>query len=309
MNVLLVAEESAGAQTLKALAQGGHRVVGVLTSPPKNTNSGPGIWNLAAQLGYQVWPAHIVKDPAFAERMRSDNIDILLNVHSLHIICKEVLSAPRLGSFNMHPGPLPRYAGLNAVSWAIYRGEDTHGVTIHKMLPAIDAGPIVYQSLFPIDAKDTGLSLSLKCVRKGIPLLLQLVKTASHDPAAIPLVSQDLSKREYFGKGVPQNGKLSWARRAREIMNFVRACDYLPFRSPWGQPRTRAGNQEIGVVRASLVCQPCKSPPGTIGKKKGQGVQVACADEWLSISRLALNGLYVNAVDILATAIRLTEGV
>jgi methionyl-tRNA formyltransferase len=31
-----------------------------------------------------------------------------------------------------------------------------HGVTIHKMDPAIDAGPIVYQSVFPIEEEGRG---------------------------------------------------------------------------------------------------------------------------------------------------------
>ena len=99
--------------------------------------------------------------------MRAAEVDIILNIHSLFIINKEVVNAPRIGCFNMHPGPLPRYAGLNAVSWAIYRGETSHGVTIHKMEPGIDTGPIVYQELFDIDDADTGLTLSARCIRSG----------------------------------------------------------------------------------------------------------------------------------------------
>jgi UDP-4-amino-4-deoxy-L-arabinose formyltransferase/UDP-glucuronic acid dehydrogenase (UDP-4-keto-hexauronic acid decarboxylating) len=66
------------------------------------------------QAGLQHLAAKIVKDPDFAARIVDENIDILLNVHSLFLIHKDVLTAPRLGSYNLHPAPLPRYAGLNS---------------------------------------------------------------------------------------------------------------------------------------------------------------------------------------------------
>jgi len=56
-----------------------------------------------------------------------------------------VLGVPARGAWNLHPGPLPRYAGLNAPSWAIYRGEQRHGVTVHRMDRGIDTGDIAYQ--------------------------------------------------------------------------------------------------------------------------------------------------------------------
>ena len=96
-----------------------------------------------------------MKDPKFAEVVSAEKVDRLLNVHSLFVIAREIIQAPRFGSFNLHPGPLPRYAGLNALSWAIYRGELRHGVTIHKMLPGTDTGPIAYQAILEIEENDT----------------------------------------------------------------------------------------------------------------------------------------------------------
>ena len=73
--------------------------------------------------------------------MREQGVDLLLNVHSLYLIARRtVVAAPRIGSFNLHPGPLPEYAGLNTPSWAIYNGEREHGVTVHWMEPGVDTG-------------------------------------------------------------------------------------------------------------------------------------------------------------------------
>jgi methionyl-tRNA formyltransferase len=312
VNILLVGEESAGIQTLKALTDSGHRIVAVMASQLKNNSGLANLWETSERLGYQTWPSKLVKDPRFADEVRAAKVDVILNIHSLFIINKEVVNAPRIGCFNMHPGPLPRYAGLNAVSWAIYRGETSHGVTIHKMEPGIDTGPIVYQELFDIDDADTGLTLSARCIRSGIPLVLRLMAAVSTDPAAIPLTPQDLTKREYFGREIPHDGKLSWSLPAREIVNFVRACDFFPFPSPWGHPQTimesMSGEKEIGVVKARLTGEPCDRSPGTVGEVVGSGVKVACGDERIVVNKLKVEGRYVNSADVLKPGSRLSDG-
>jgi methionyl-tRNA formyltransferase len=311
VNIILVGEESAGIQTLRALAGSDHRIVAVMASQSKNNSGLANLWETAERLGYKTWPAKLVKDPRFADEVRAAEVDVILNIHSLFIINGEVVSAPRIGCFNMHPGPLPRYAGLNAVSWAIYRGETSHGVTIHKMEPGIDTGPIVYQELFDIDDADTGLTLSARCIRSGIALVLRLMETASIDPATIPLTSQDLTKREYFGHEVPYEGRLIWSLPAREIVNFVRACDFFPFPSPWGHPRTvlgtMSGDQEIGVVKACLTGERCDKSPGTVGEFVGPGVKIACGDEWIIVNKLKVEGRYVNSAHVLKAGSRLSE--
>jgi methionyl-tRNA formyltransferase len=310
VNILLVGEESAGIQTLRALADSEHRIVAVMASPSKNNGGLANLWETAEKLGYQPWPAKLVKDPRFADEVRAAEVDVILNIHSLFIINKEVVNAPRIGCFNMHPGPLPRYAGLNVVSWAIYRGETSHGVTIHKMEPGIDTGHIVYQELFDIDDADTGLTLSAKCIRSGIALVLRLIETASSDPAAIPLMPQDLTKREYFGREIPYEGRLFWSLPAREIVNFVRACDFFPFHSPWGHPQTILGTmsnpQEICVVKACLTGERCDVSPGTVGDVVRPGVKISCGDEWIIVNKLKVEGRYVNPADVLKQGSRLS---
>lgn len=301
-------EESAGIQTLRALAAQRHRIVAVMASPPKNSGGVATLWSAAEKLGYRTWPSKLVKDPRFAEEVRAAEVDIILNIHSLFIINKEVVDSPRIGCFNMHPGPLPRYAGLNAVSWAIYRDEKSHGVTIHKMEPGIDTGPIAYQELFDISDADTGLSLSAKCIRSGIALVLRLMETASIDPAAIPLTPQDLTKREYFGREVPHEGRLFWSLPAREIVNFIRACDFFPFPSPWGHPRATLGGKEIGVVKACLTGERSDKQPGTVGEFIEQGVKIACGDEWIVVKKLKVEGHYLNPADVLKRGGHLGDG-
>jgi methionyl-tRNA formyltransferase len=307
MNVVLAGEESAGLQLLSALARSEHHLVAVLAEPPKPAATTVSVWKAASELGFPTWLASGVRTPELGERLRSEGVDILLNVHSLHRIHPDVLSAPKLGAFNLHPGPLPRYAGLNSVSWAIFRGEQTHGVTVHRMDAGIDTGPVVYQSSFPIRPEDTALSLSLACVREGVRLMLRLLEVAAANPAHIPMLPQSLDTREYFGREVPGQGWMSWSWPARRVVDFVRACDFFPFHSPWGHPRTCLGVQEFSLAKARQTGRISDAPQGTVGKSCDSGAEVACQDQWVLVSKLLLAGKLLPAREILKPGDRLTE--
>lgn len=307
LRVLIVAEESAGVQLLQAVNDAKFQIAAVMASPPRTGEPGGAVWPAAAKLGLDLWPAQLVKDGATARRIRDANVDLLLNVHSLHVIHGAVLEAPRIGAFNLHPGPLPLYAGLNAVSWAIYNGEREHGVTVHRMDPGIDTGPIVAQAMFAIEAGDTALSLAGKCSRLGIPLMLRLLELAANDPGSIPRVPQDLQARRYFGRQVPNGGIIDWSARAEQIANFVRACDYGPFRSPWGYPRTYADHRKVEVLKACRTGCSCDEPAGTVGTVHEGGALVATGDEWLRVTKLKLNGRACSPAEVLKTTERLQD--
>jgi UDP-4-amino-4-deoxy-L-arabinose formyltransferase/UDP-glucuronic acid dehydrogenase (UDP-4-keto-hexauronic acid decarboxylating) len=297
----LVAAEAAGAHVLRVIEGGGYSLAGLLIGAGERGERAPGpaVRNTAERLGCPMWPARSVRDPAFASVIRDAGVDVMLNVHSLFVIRGEILTAPTIGSFNMHPGPLPEGAGLNAVSWALYEGKKEHAVTVHWMVPEIDAGGIAYSAAFPIEETDTALSLSARCVKAGVPLIERLLATAATDPAAIPSERQDLSRRHYRGREIPQGGRLDWSRSAREIVGFVRACDYLPFASPWGSPQASVGGCEMAVIKAAVTGQSSSAAPGTIGDASGRGVLVSAADEWVLVQRVVRDGRGADAADVL----------
>ena len=204
LNVMIVGAESAAVQVLRGAVAEGHRVVAVLAEP----STGAGLARVAEELGLPVDDARRVKDPAFGAWIAERGIDLLLNIHSLSIAKAEVVSAPTIGSFNLHPGPLPAYAGLNVVTWAIANGETSHGVTLHWMVPGIDMGDIAYDARFPISDDDTGLSVFTECIRVGVPLVSELLQTAAEDPAAIPSRPHVGERRLYLRADVPDDGSV-----------------------------------------------------------------------------------------------------
>lgn len=62
---------------------------------------------------------------------------------------------------------------------------------------------------------------------------------------------------------MPYDGWVPWASPARTVLDFVRACDYGPFRSPWGVPRAAVvEGEEFGVVRTAATGVAADRPAG-----------------------------------------------
>jgi methionyl-tRNA formyltransferase len=296
LRLLLLAEEAAGVQALRLVAGTAHQIVGVLTRID-GTLVGATVAGVASRLGYRLWPARRAKENEFAQVIRQEEVDLLLNVQSQYVLPADVVAAPKIGSFNLHPGPLPRYAGLNAPSWAIFQGETSHGVSIHWMDAGIDTGPIAYQTTLAIDDDDTGLTLSAKCVRAGLPLLHDLLQDAA--AGAIPRQPQPAGPRRYYGHEVPHEGRLLWTESAGRVVNFVRASDFFPFASPWGHPRAYLAGRELGVLKAAKSGEYCAAHPGVVGERRGSDVLVAARHEWVRLRRVLVGSSIYPAAEVL----------
>lgn len=287
MKIVLVAEESAGVRALQLLAESPHDVWSVVTASRAADHSrGRTVAALAQELGIRTLPGDVVTDAGFADVLQREAVDVLLNVHSLNIVRSEVLLAVRVGCFNLHPGPLPGYAGLNAPSWAIYNGESSHGVTLHRMAAGIDTGSVVYQASFPLTARDTGLTVASRCIREGMTLISRLLGDLDSDPGSVPSVPQDLTRRRYFGRSIPHDGWVPWHEGAARVLGLVRACDYGPWPSPWGRARTCLADTEIGLRRARPTGVAADAAPGTVGRCEDASAWVATGDEWVAVTRL-----------------------
>jgi UDP-4-amino-4-deoxy-L-arabinose formyltransferase/UDP-glucuronic acid dehydrogenase (UDP-4-keto-hexauronic acid decarboxylating) len=294
---LLLAEDAAGVQVLRMLAGTAHCVVAVMTRVSGSGAVGATVAGVASRLGYAVWPARRAQEPDFPQVIAAEAVDLLLNVHTHQILPGAVVAAPRIGSFNLHPGPLPAYAGLNAASWAIYHGERVHGVTLHWMDEGINTGPVAYSSEFPIEEDESGLTLSAKCVRAGLPLVHDLLEDAGRD--AIPHNPQPPVIRRYYGREIPHQGRLIWTETALRIVNFIRACDYAPFPSPWGRPRAYLNGREIVVLKAVLSGVRSDAPAGSVGDREGSDILVAARDEWIRVKRVQVGSSSYAAGDVL----------
>jgi methionyl-tRNA formyltransferase len=90
-----------------------------------------------------------------------------------------------------------------------------------------------------------------------------------------------------------------WSESAARVVNFVRACDYAPFPSPWGLPRAYLNGREIVILKATLTGKRSDSDPGTIGRRIGSEMLVAARDEWIKVRRVQVGSSIFPAADAL----------
>lgn len=299
MKILLAAEEAAGKQTMRLLSGSEHELAGVLTNL-NSVNKSTSVAFAAKSMNIPVMDAKLVKNPGFAEWIVSNNIDVLLNVHSLYVICPEVIQSVRVGAFNLHPGPLPEYSGLNAPSWAVYNEETEHAVTFHRIANSVDAGNIIYKTAFPISLSDTGLTVSIKCVQEGLLLIERFLEDLKCAPLSFQESTQDLAQRRFYLRNqVPGNGWINWSNPAKKIDAFVRACNYAPFPSAWGNPKTRLGDIELSILKTAVSNETSNEAPGTIGFLTQGKAAIAASDKWILVKHCMVEGKLVEAGSLL----------
>jgi methionyl-tRNA formyltransferase len=306
LTVALAAEEAAGVQVLRLLAARGHRIAAVF-SDSQTAARGATVAGVAGKMGIPVQGAAAVRDAALAGELREKGVELLLNVHSLHIVDAEVLATPALGAYNLHPGPLPERAGLHAPSWALYEGDERHGVTLHRMTPGIDEGPIAFAERFEIGARDTALAVMTQCVRRGRRLVERLLDLAGSGEA-VPAHAQDVGSKCWFGAGPPEGGWLSWDRPARQVADFVRACDYGPYPSPWGFPRCGAAGREVAIAAAQPLPEATDAQAGAVAAAEAGAVLVAAADNWVRVDRVQIASERLPAAEVLRPGDQLHSG-
>jgi methionyl-tRNA formyltransferase len=88
-----------------------------------------------------------------ASLLRQLNPDVIV-LGGSRIIRKNIISIPKIGILNAHPGLLPKYRGVDVIPWAVYNGDEV-GVTVHFIDEGVDTGRIIMQEVIKLDEKET----------------------------------------------------------------------------------------------------------------------------------------------------------
>lgn len=84
-----------------------------------------------------------INDPAGERLVRDFAPDMIVSARFSLIFKRHIFEIPRLGTYNIHPGALPRYAGLFAPFRCLIEGDARIGCTLHQVDDGIDTGPVV----------------------------------------------------------------------------------------------------------------------------------------------------------------------
>jgi methionyl-tRNA formyltransferase len=114
--------------------------------------------------------------PEFLDKLRRQNLDLIVSVAAPTIFKQELIDIPRLGCINIHHAPLPRYRGMMPNFWQLYHGEKTAGITIHKINPKIDEGEIILQRQVLINPSESLDALIKRTKRLGAHYMVEAIK-------------------------------------------------------------------------------------------------------------------------------------
>ncbi len=216
--------------SLNALANE-YQVVGVVTQPDRPAGRGrhltpPPIKELAERIGLPVIQPKTLKDPVAMEQLQTWRPDLIIVVAFGQILRQVVLDLPVHGCLNIHASLLPRWRGAAPIQAAILHGDIQTGVTIMRMDPGVDTGPILAQHPEPIFPEDTAGSLSARLASLGAELLIEtLPGYLRGDVQPIP---QDDSFATYAPMIAKGEGRLDFNLSALELTRRVRAFHPWP---------------------------------------------------------------------------------
>jgi methionyl-tRNA formyltransferase len=83
---------------------------------------------------------------------------------------------------NVHPSLLPRWRGAAPVERAILAGDEETGVTIHRTVEALDAGPVAAQEAFAIGPDDDAGTVFARSAEVAARLLDDVLPEPSFEP-------------------------------------------------------------------------------------------------------------------------------
>ena len=174
-------------------------------------------------------------------------------------ISPRVLSIPKFGFLNWHPGLLPQYRGPEPIFWEIKNQERYGGVTVHKMDQNFDSGPIAAFERVEILPNDTYTSHAANlssAAKKLTKVMLKKVVRGLTDDALVP---QDESMDAYQGAPADADRTISWVtQNSDSILALIRASDI------YGGALTSFRGSNVWIKEASAATERCMEQPGTI---------------------------------------------
>ena len=292
--------------TLEHLMHSPHAVVGVITQPDRPRGRGQQISEapvkaLATALGLPVLQPERLARELFEASFTALRAEIGVVAAYGKILPDWLLATPRLGLINVHASLLPRYRGASPVHRAVIGGDAETGVTIMRVVKALDAGPMLSRVRVAIGEDDTTTVVESSLASRGAELLIATLDDIEHGRASE--TAQDETQVTYAPKLSKAEGQLDWRRPARDVHNLIRGL------WPWPHAYAFLDGTRFILHRSRLSAWPVGSTAGTIlAASASEGLIVACGDGAIEILELQLEGKRVmTARDAMASGV-LTAG-
>lgn len=265
------------AESLLLLAKN-FSIEGVVTKPqPKHHKGDVPVLRHAKELGFPVVTVTNKKslDVAFETKPFKSKVAVLIDFGIL--ISQKVIDYFPLGIINSHFSLLPEWRGADPITFAILSGQKQTGVSLMRLVPAMDEGPLLGYGEFDVPPDTTAPALTTELIKLSDALLKTLLPKyiegglvlAPQDPTRTPTYSRKLVKGDSI---------IDWHKPAEQIEREIRAF------VGWPKSHAKLGGIEV-IVTAGHVVQRQTGEAGSI-IIEGRQLLVACGSQALAIDKL-----------------------
>jgi methionyl-tRNA formyltransferase len=263
-------------------------LVGVYTQPDRPAGRGRDLTaspvkQRAIEAGIPVFQPESLRTPVARRELESLIPDLMIVVAYGLILTPQVLATPNAGCWNVHASILPRWRGAAPIQRALMAGDTETGVDLMQMEKGLDTGPVLLSRRAPILSTDSAGSLHDRLATLGADLLAEGLQRWR--AGALP------PPRRQDEHGVCYAAKIE---KHEAILDFELSCVVLERKvrafSPWPIAETVLLGERVRVHAAVAIPGPVAAPPGALLRASRSGIDVACGDGVLSISRLQRDG-------------------
>ena len=229
LKILFMGTPDFAKESLEAVYNSGHKILGVATNPDKPKGRGmkmvaSPVKEFAIEKNIDVYqPEKVRRNQEFIEKIRNLNPDVICVVAYGKILPKEILDIPRLGCINVHGSLLPEYRGAAPIQWAVLNGDKKTGVTTMYMDAGMDTGDMIFKEEVEIGDDETTGELWDRLSRIGGKLLVKTLENIENGTAPREKQGDNFTMALMLDK---EMAKIDWENKtAQEIKNLVRGLN------------------------------------------------------------------------------------
>jgi methionyl-tRNA formyltransferase len=229
MNIVFMGTPDFARESLKAIYEAGHNILGVVTNVDRPRGRGmklqpSEVKEYALEKGLTIYqPERVKKNQEFIEEMEKLKPDAICVVAYGKLLPKKILNIPQYGCINVHGSLLPKYRGAAPIQWAVLNGEKVTGVTTMYMDVGMDTGDMILKEEVAIGENETTGELWDKLAKKGGELLVKTLAQLEKGIAPREKQGDDFSVAPMLSK---EMAKIDWENQsAKEIKNLVRGLN------------------------------------------------------------------------------------
>jgi methionyl-tRNA formyltransferase len=273
------------AAPLRALIGEGSEVVGVVTQSDKPQGRSRQIIpspvkEIAIEEEIPLFQPKNAREPELVEQLKALEPDISVVVAYGHILPQKIIDLPPQGTLNIHASLLPLLRGAAPIQAAIQQGFSETGVTIMRVVKALDAGPIILQARSKIFEDETYGELQERLSELGALSLIETLALLSIGKAKE--TPQDDALATYAGKVTRESARINWNASALEISRLIRACDP----KPGAFTKTPKGDVKLFGPK---VIDGLQATPGEVVDATGD-LTIACGTDALRVTGVQPSG-------------------